>query len=144
MNEGGSLPKDYTCDGNSATVPLAWSNAPAGTREFALLMDHIAAPDDIHWYWIVYQIPATVGAFPRNMSGIGALGSNSVNHRAEYTPPCSKGPGAKTYTLTLFALSGSPSFTVAPARIDRAALLAAVQERTLARAQLNVTYARPR
>jgi len=30
VSEGGTLPGDYTCDGTSSTLPLAWSGAPAG------------------------------------------------------------------------------------------------------------------
>jgi phosphatidylethanolamine-binding protein (PEBP) family uncharacterized protein len=47
--EGGALPAEYTCDGASATLPLVWSGAPAGTRSFAVIMHHVAGPGDTHW-----------------------------------------------------------------------------------------------
>jgi phosphatidylethanolamine-binding protein (PEBP) family uncharacterized protein len=58
VTEGGALPAEYTCDGASATLPLTWSGAPAGTRSYAVIMHHVAGPGDTHWYWVLYDIPA--------------------------------------------------------------------------------------
>ncbi len=52
--EGGDLPVEYTCDGDGATLPLAWSGAPVGTVSYAVVMHHVAGPTDIHWYWVLY------------------------------------------------------------------------------------------
>jgi phosphatidylethanolamine-binding protein (PEBP) family uncharacterized protein len=139
---GGALPSEYTCDGASATLPLVWSGAPAGTMSYALIMYHVASPTDIHWYWVLYDIPATVTSLAKNSTGIGTLGSNSVNKQTAYTPPCSKGPGDKVYIYEVYALSAAPQLTLPAAQVDRDALLAAIQPVTLASAELRVTYAR--
>ena len=47
--EGGALPKEFTCDGSSATLPLTWNGAPTGTKSFAVVMHHIPGPGDSHW-----------------------------------------------------------------------------------------------
>lgn len=140
--EGGTLPAEYTCDGASATLPLAWNGAPTGTRSFAVIMHHVPGPGDTHWYWVVYNIPANVTNLPKNSAGIGMLGNNSVNGRTEYAPPCSKGRGLKLYTYTLYALSAQPQLSVPAAQVSRDVLLAAIQDITLASAELNVTYTR--
>ena len=140
--EAGNLPKDYTCDGTSATLPLAWKNAPAGTTSFAVVMHHIPGPGDSHWYWVLYNIPASVSSLAKNSQGVGTLGTNSINDRTEYSPPCSKGPGAKTYTYTIYALAKAPEFTVTADNVDRDTLLAAIADRTLGSATLNVIYSR--
>lgn len=31
--DGGTLPVEYTCDGDGSTLALAWSGAPTNTRE---------------------------------------------------------------------------------------------------------------
>jgi phosphatidylethanolamine-binding protein (PEBP) family uncharacterized protein len=142
VTEGGILPVDYTCDGTSATLPLEWSGAPAKTQSFALVMYTIPGPNESHWYWVLYNIPANVTQLEKNATGIGTLGNNSVNRNLEYAPPCSKGPGAKLYTYTLFALSAPPQFTVPAAQVSRDILLSAIQDRTLASAELNVYYSR--
>lgn len=138
----GRLPEEYTCDGEASTTALSWSGAPAGTKSFALLMDHIAAPEDIHWYWVLYDIPADTTSLPKNVSGIGTLGNNINNGLAEYSPPCSQGPGDKTYTFTVFALSQQPNFDVPADKVDRAALLEAIKDITLGSATFSTVYAR--
>lgn len=138
----GILPAEFTGDGASATLPLAWTGAPAGTRSYALIMHH-EAPDMTKWYWILYNIPADVLTLPKNVQGVGTLGNNSVNERPEYTPPRSKGPGAKTYIYTVYALSAPPQLSLPPAQVNREVLLAAIKDRTLASAELSVVYSRP-
>jgi len=139
---GGRLPIEYTCDGDGSTLALEWSGAPAGTVSYAVIMHHTAAPDDIHWYWVLYNLPADVTSLPKNVSGIGTLGNNVNNGLAEYSPPCSQGPGDKTYIYTVYALSAQPQLSVPPAQVDRDTLLAAIQNITLASAELHTVYAR--
>jgi phosphatidylethanolamine-binding protein (PEBP) family uncharacterized protein len=138
----GRLPVEYTCDGASSTLPLAWSGAPDGTKSFAVIMHHVAGPEDVHWYWVLYNIPTDITSLSKNSTGIGMLGTNSVNDRNEYAPPCSKGPGDKVYTYTIYALSAQPKFTVPVSQINREVLLEAIKDITLSSAELNVTYAR--
>lgn len=74
---------------------------------------------------------------------VGAFGSNTVNDKKEYAPPCSKGPGDKTYTLTLYALSASPKLDAQKTRVTRAVLLDAIKDKVLAATSMDVVYARP-
>ncbi len=90
----------------------------------------------------VYDIPADLTSLPKNSIGIGTLGTNSVNDRTEYAPPCSKGPGEKIYTYTVYALSAQPQLSVPASQVTRDVLLEAIQNITLASAELNVTYTR--
>jgi phosphatidylethanolamine-binding protein (PEBP) family uncharacterized protein len=139
----GLLPMEYTCEGASSTLALNWSGAPEGTQSYAVTMHHIAGPDDIHWYWEVYDIPASVTSLPKNVVGVGTLGTNRVNGKQAYTPPCSKGPGPKEYIYTVYALSAEPQFSVPASQVDRAVLLNAIQDITLDNAELHVIYSRP-
>lgn len=52
--EGGLLPKEFTCDGKSVSSPITWGKAPANTKNFAIVMQHITGPSDLHWYWVVH------------------------------------------------------------------------------------------
>ena len=141
--EGGSLPVEYTGDGASATLPLEWSNPPAGTRGFAIVMHHFPGPGaEAKWYWVLYDLPAETRNVPKNVKDLGTLGTNSVNGRNQYAPPHSKGPGAKTYILTVYALSTAPPLNIAAGKVDREALLAAIKDCTLAKAELKTTYDR--
>lgn len=138
----GRLPVEYTCDGDGSTLALTWSGAPAGTQSYAVIMHHIAAPDDIHWYWVLYNIPADVTSLPKNVSGIGTLGNNVNNGLVEYSPPCSQGPGDKEYIYTVYALSAQPQVSVPAAEVNRSVLLDAIKDITLGSAELRTVYAR--
>jgi Raf kinase inhibitor-like YbhB/YbcL family protein len=142
VEEGGQLPKEFTGDGASATLPLEWNGAPTGTRSYAVIMHHIDPEGKVKWYWILYNIPANVQSLPRNVKGIGILGNNSVNGRTEYAPPHSKGPGPKTYIYTVYALSASPQITVPPGEVSRDILLSAMKDYILDTAELKVIYTR--
>ncbi len=155
VGAAGKLPAEFTCDGASLAPPLTWTNVPEGTKSFAITMHHIPGPprpgdrpgEDKHVYLVVYNLPASAHAVDKGDSKSGTRGVNTVNRRAEYAPPCSKGPGLKTYTLTVYALSCEP--VLAPAKEIGAAgptmeaLLAAFKDKVLATATLDVKYERP-
>ena len=141
--DGGTLPKEFTGDGASATLPLEWSGAPAGTKSYAVIMHHIPGPGDAKWYWILYNIPADTKGLPKNAKDVGVLGNNSVNGRTEYAPPHSKWPGPKTYIYTVYALSAPVTLDVKPSEVNRAVLLAAMKDSILATGELKVVYSRP-
>lgn len=141
--EGNRLPAEYTCDGSSSTLALIWSGAPAETKSFVVIMHHVAPDNVIHWYWVLYNIPADVTSLPKNVRGVGLLGNNFNTGKAGYAPPCSQGPGDKTYTYTVYALSAEPQISLPAEQISREVMLAAIQNITLASAKLNVVYARP-
>jgi phosphatidylethanolamine-binding protein (PEBP) family uncharacterized protein len=139
---GGALPVEFTGDGASASPPLEWSGAPAGTKAFTVIMDHFPGPGDVKWYWTLYNIPASVHGLPKNVRGVGTLGNNSVNRQLGYAPPHSKGPGAKTYFITVYALSAPVEIPLPPSQVNRNALLNAMKDMILDSAQLEVTYDR--
>ena len=65
----GAIPKRFTCDGEDISPALAWSNAPEGTKTFALIVDDPDAPDPANprmtWvHWVMYNIPATASSLP--------------------------------------------------------------------------------
>jgi phosphatidylethanolamine-binding protein (PEBP) family uncharacterized protein len=123
---------------------LEWSGAPAGTKSFAVVMDHFPGPGDVKWYWTLYNIPANVHSLPKNACGIGVAGNNSVNRNLGYAPPHSKGPGAKTYFITVYALSAPLEISLPPASVNRNVLLTAMKDLVLDSAQLKFTYDRTR
>jgi hypothetical protein len=106
-------------------------------------MHHIPGPGDKHVYMVVYNIPATAHGLDKDSKDVGIWGINTVNGRQEYTPPCSKGPGPKKYTMTVYALSAAPKFDVSPDAVTMDVLLKAIKDTTLATAQMSVTYTRP-
>ena len=59
FQDGETIPRQFTCDGNDLAPPLAWSEAPEGTRSFVLIMEDPDAPHGTFTHWLLYDIPAT-------------------------------------------------------------------------------------
>ena len=139
---GSTISALYTCDGANATPELSWSGAPAGTKEYALMMTTLPGDGTIRWNWVLYGIPGTTTGLAQNSTGIGTVGTGSHGTVMQYDPPCSKGPGLKTYTFTLYALSGSPSLPSDPAQVTGPVLTKAISTLTQGTASLSLSYSR--
>ncbi len=141
VKEGGALPVEFTGDGAGISPPLEWRGAPAGTRSFAVVMDHLAPGNEMKCYWTLWDVPASVTSLPKNARDIGQLG-RGFKGQPGYEPPHSQGPGLKSYTIHLYALSAPPQFPAARS-VTRDTLLTAIKDLVLDSADLNVTYTRP-
>jgi Raf kinase inhibitor-like YbhB/YbcL family protein len=140
LDDNGFISSEYTCDGASSSPPLNWNGAPPETKSFAISLWH-TAPDQEKSYWVVYNIPAAVTSIEKNARKAGRLGINDKRKTA-YDPMCSKGPGIKTYHITVFALSAE--LDLAPEQASRAALLKAIKDLKLAEGTLDFQYERKR
>jgi phosphatidylethanolamine-binding protein (PEBP) family uncharacterized protein len=138
VDANGLLKIDCTCDGKGQSPAIAWKGAPKETKSFAISLWH-TAPDQEKSYWLVYNIPADVTKLEQNSKNVGKLGLND-KRRAEYDPMCSKGPGVKTYHITVFAVSAEPKLD--PNKANRAALLEAIKDITLAEGTFDFQYER--
>ncbi len=142
IDASGILPIEFTGDGASISPPLAWAGGPAATKSYAIIMHHIDPAGLTKLYWTLYNIPSTVVSLSKDAKGVGVEGSNSINRNLGYAPPHSKGPGAKTYIITLYALSSALDLSVPPAQVNRDVLLAAMKDKILGTSELKVTYTR--
>lgn len=138
----------YGCSGQNVSPALSWSNAPAGTKSFALFMYDPDAPTGSGWWhWVVYNIPASVTSLP---AGAGAAANNllpegAVQGKTDFgTPgyggPCPPPGKPHHYYLRLYALKVARIDL--PADASPALLGAHVSPNTLARAQLLGMYSR--
>ncbi len=139
----GRLAADCTCD--STTTPrapaISWGTPPKGTGAFAVVMHHVTRDNDTHVYMVVANLPASSRELQGGDAEAGTWGQNTVNRRNTYAPPCSQGPGDKSYTITLYALSAQVK-PLPGVPLTRDVLLAAISETTLGTATLDMTYSR--
>ena len=144
VTAAGRLEPACTCDGVGVSPAVAWQGVPTGTRSLAISLWH-TAPDREKSYWVVTNIPPTVqslpaGGWPGARSEAGPILGRNDRGRQAYDPPCSRGPGLKTYHLTVYALRDVPDVPAAGA--TRAELLEAIQAITLATGTLDLQYER--
>ena len=139
--DGGEIPAKYA--GQMGVSPaLSWTNAPMGTVEFVLVMNDpepvrppLSVSGDI-LHWMVAKIPASTTSLPE---GAGAADSKALPAGARVIQAF-RGPGAPAagprhhYTLTLYALNAPLELA---ANADRAAVMAAMEGKVLARGIFN-------
>ncbi len=97
-----AMPFKYARAGQNVSPPLAWENAPQGTKSFALAVvdRHPVARNMIHW--LVIDIDANVTSLKEGASGSARMPAGSRELKAYVGPfPPS---GTHDYEFTLYAL----------------------------------------
>lgn len=112
--ENAQIFNGWGCTGENHSPALKWSDAPEGTKSFALTMYDPDAPTGSGWWhWAMIDIPANVDSLPE---GAGAKDSKElptgaiqlrndfgfVGYGGACPPPDSK---PHNYTITVYALN---------------------------------------
>lgn len=137
----GILPILYTCDGKDKSPGLAWSGVPAKTESFALIMEDRNAPNSVFYHWVLYNIPKNVTTFPEELEKLPAgvmVGKNSFD-KQQYNGPCPPKGAAHSYVFTLYALNSKLTL---PAGADAKAVLDAIKNHLVGKAEISVVYSR--
>jgi len=136
FDEGGAIPRRYTCDAENVSPPLSFAGAPEGTRSFALIVDDPDAPVGTFTHWLAWGIaPDSAGLGegqppPREgKNGFGTIG---------YAGPCPP-HGRHRYFFRLHALDAGPDLEPGA---DRDAVEGALEGHVLETAELMGTYER--
>jgi Raf kinase inhibitor-like YbhB/YbcL family protein len=112
------LPAKYGCTATPANVspPLAWTNAPAATQSFAVLVQDLE-PRPMRGvqpfpHWFIWNIPATATSLPEAIPHVAELPDGSRQSPAAaanlgtiaFRSPCPPAPQVHHYVFDLFAL----------------------------------------
>ncbi len=145
----GSIPANFTCDGDNVAPPLQWSGVPVDAKSLVLIVDDPDAPDpaapQIVWvHWVLYDIPALSSGLPEAVTpvqlpaGTRAGAGNAGN--TTYRGPCPP-IGRHRYFFKLYALD-TPLGDIGSA--SAADLERAMKGHVLAATELIGTYQRNR
>jgi Raf kinase inhibitor-like YbhB/YbcL family protein len=103
----------FGCTGQNISPELAWKNAPAGTKSFAVTMYDPDAPTGSGWWhWVVFNLPpsttrlaANAGSAAANLAPPGSVQSMTDFGTTGYGGPCPpQGDKPHRYIFTVFAL----------------------------------------
>lgn len=143
FEEGGMIPKQYTCDGADISPPLSWSDVPKEAKSLALISDDPDAPAGTWVHWVLFNIPPGATGLPENVPPDETLTDGTQQgmtdfRRLGYGGPCPPG-GTHRYYFKLYALD--TMFDQA-GRMTKADLLSAMKGHILAEGQLMGKYQR--
>lgn len=143
---GGMIPPKYTCDGDNVSPPLAWSNAPEGTRSFALIMDDPDAAEvagKVWVHWLLYNIPADARSLPegikRGVEQYPDARAGKGDSGDGYGGPCPPAGRTHGYHFKLYALDEDLDLK---GGLLKAGLLNAIEGHVLGKAEVTGRYSR--
>lgn len=141
--DGDKMPDKYgnigVVGGENFSPPFEWSDAPEGTKSFALyLVDHHPVANEFV-HWVVINIPATVNSIKEGVSGSDKMPSGSKELSTTYGRPGYGGPrppaetGDHPYETIVYALSEELDL---PQDINPKEFPQLIQDKVLAQASL--------
>jgi|SRR5689334_10472644 len=107
----GANKQNPNCVGENVSPPFAWTNVPAGTTSFALVMTDPEGRGIGVDHWIAYGIPASVTSFAEGEVGkpsdkyVGGIGTAK---QSIYLGPCTPPGPPHHYTFVLIATDLDP------------------------------------
>ena len=138
------------CKGSNVSPAIAWKNAPAGTKSFAVLLHDPDAPTGGagFWHWVVIDIPAATtqlaqgaGAADGKALPAGAKHIDNDFDTAAWGGPCPPvGDKPHRYNFTVHALKVEK--LALPATATAAATAAMVNANSLGKAGFTGLYGR--
>lgn len=140
---GGMIPKQYTCDGQDISPPLAWTAVPDGAKSLALICDDPDAPMGTWVHWVIFNLPADLGEMsehipPQKTLQNGAKQGTNDFRKIGYGGPCPPS-GEHRYYFKLYALDTKLNLDAGAKKAD---LLKETEGHILAESQLMGKYQR--
>jgi len=145
FDDGGNIPKRYTCDGQDVSPPLEWEGIPVRTQSLALICDDPDAPGRTWVHWVLYNTPAEANKLGEGIPNNEVLEDGSLHgindfNKYGYGGPCPPPPtGIHRYFFNLYALDCMLDL---PAGATKAKLMMAMEDHILELVQLIGKYGR--
>ncbi len=142
--DGQPIPVKYTADALDISPPLAWSNAPAGAKSFALIADDPDAPTGTWVHWVIYDLPPATARLAEDQFKVAQFKNGAKQGLNDFKKTGYNGPApppgkAHRYYFKLYALD---KMTGLAPNMTKADLLKAMDGHVLGEGQLKGTYQR--
>ncbi len=143
FQEGGKIPRKYTCDDKDVSPPLFWEDIPEDTKSLALICDDPDAPMGTWVHWVIYDLDPAINELPENVPMTEILDNGGIQGRNDfrrigYGGPCPPG-GIHRYYFKLYALN--IKLDLGPG-LTKSELLRAMEGHILDECQLMGKYSR--
>lgn len=136
FENGGAIPRKYTCQGNQVSPPLQITGLPEGTVSLVLLVDDpdaVPVAGKVWDHWVVWNIPPTTTIGEGQVPGTQGT---STGGTLGYEGPCPP-DRQHTYSFRVYALDAELSLDEGSAKsqVERA-----TDGHVLGHAELTGTY----
>lgn len=128
LKDGTELPVKYSCSNAPSGVSphIEWTNAPARTQSFAILLHdpepHVRGSIYDITHWFIYNIPASAKELPEGVKNgelaDGAKQLKNIRGFEGYFGPCAPPGPNHHYTFDLYALDTKLDLPAAATRAD--------------------------
>lgn len=144
FSAGESIPRKFTCDGSDVSPALNWTDPPAATLSFALIMDDPDAPVGTWVHWVLYDLPPGARDLPENVAKqeqlpTGARQGRNDFRKIGYGGPCPPPGKPHRYFFKLYALDTKLDLKSGASKADAEH---SMQGHILAQSQLIGRYSR--
>jgi len=120
---GETIPKKFTCDGPDASPALSWTEPPAKTQSFALIMDDPDAPVGTWVHWVLFDLPLEArelaeGVAKQDQLPNGARQGRNDFGKIGYGGPCPPPGNPHRYFFKLYALDAKLNLKAGATKAD--------------------------
>ena len=109
FQNGGSIPKKFTCDGAGVSPELQWTAPPTATQSLALIADDPDAPVGTWVHWVLFDLSPDTRALAEGLAKVeqpptgGRQGRNDFR-KLGYNGPCPPTGKPHRYFFRVYAL----------------------------------------
>ena len=146
FEDGGMIPRQYTCDGADISPGLQWAAIPEETRSLALIADDPDAPSGTFVHWVLYGLSAERHELTENMpkdKHCPTAPARASTISAGSATAASARPAARTGITSRSTPVLDTDLDLPPGE-SKAALLDAMEGHILAKGQIMGRYKRQR
>lgn len=107
FSQNGTIPTLYTCRGKNIPPPLYWTNPPANTQSFALILSSPdAAIGGTSYDWVLFNIPPQTRSLTKGIDNFpdGTMEGKTSSGDVIYYGPCPPDGVIHHHIFTLYAL----------------------------------------
>lgn len=145
FSDGGTIPVEFTCNGDDISPELEWSGAPTNSKSFALIMQDPDAPGGVFTHWMIYDMSISMIYLPKRMSPMAKVMGGSMQGTNDfgnigYGGPCPPPGETHHYVFTLYALDAKLSLDPA---VSYERLMEVMQPRILDQISITALYTAP-
>ena len=144
FSAGGTIPQKFTCDGPDDSPQLTWTDPPAKTQSFVIILDDPDAPVGTWVHWVIYDLPANARGLAEGVAKQEQLSSGARQGRNDfgkigYGGPCPPAGKPHRYFFKVYALDTKLDLKSGARKSD---LERAMQGHILVQAELMGRYGR--